>query len=144
MTAAGMVRLRCAGCGGERTVRDEPVGGIPLAEWWESVVHRCAACRASAPRTPPAHSTGPDTERAAAASVEAVTGDLRVEALRLLRAQPDGLTDDEGGRLMGGDRLRFGRRRNELVAAGLAADSGLRRPTPTGRNAVVWVATPEP
>lgn len=136
--ARGLVVLRCASCGQTREVRDEPVGGRPLREWWESVVHRCAACRAAAPSAPAVHGDGSDTERAAAASVADVTGDLRLRVLGLLRDHPDGLTDDEGGRLMGADRLRFGRRRHELVERGVVVDSGERRATPGGRSAIVW------
>ena len=87
-----------------------------------------------------AHHDGHDTEHAAADSVAHITGRLRSEVLHLLRAHPGGLTDDEGGRLLGGDRLRFGRRRNELCDLGLVCDSGCRRLTPQGRKAVVWVA----
>lgn len=84
------------------------------------------------------HQHAHSTERSAARQVDARR--LRDEALRLLRTHPEGLTDDEGGRLMGGDRLTFGRRRNELVRAGLAAKTSKRRPTPSGKSAIVWIA----
>lgn len=87
-----------------------------------------------------AHRDDPDTSHDAAASVTPITGRLRAEVLALLRQHPEGLTDDEGGALMRSDRLRFGRRRNELCDRGLVVDSGVRRLTPAGRNAVVWVA----
>jgi hypothetical protein len=90
------------------------------------------------------HLFGSDTEAEAALSVTAVTGRLRKRALELLRYHDaTGLTDDEGGALMGGDRLTFGRRRNELAKAGLVYDSGDRRRTPTGRKATVWKAKPD-
>lgn len=97
------------------------------------------------PRPGRFHHDGRDTERAAAESVRETTGKLRRWALDLLRLAGDsGLTDDEGGALMQGDRLKFGRRRNELVEAGLVVDSGRRRSTPGGRSAAVWTATPTP
>jgi len=94
----------------------------------------------SADRPGQMHLFGHDTEAEAAESIRSVSGQLRLRALALLRAAVDGLTDDEGGELMGGDRLTFGRRRHELVQAGRAYDSGQRRRTPTGRKAIVWKA----
>jgi len=86
------------------------------------------------------HLFGHDTEWAAAISVTAITGRLRLKVLALLREHPAGLTDDEGAALLGGDRLTFGRRRQELAKARLVYDSGERRRTPTGRRAIVWKA----
>lgn len=82
---------------------------------------------------------GTDTSRAARQSISAELDQLRAIVLRLLEAHPGGLTDDEGGALMDGDRLTFGRRRNELAKTGIVLDSGLRRKTPRGREAIVWV-----
>lgn len=87
-----------------------------------------------------AHRYGHGTERQAAASMREHTPRLREKVLGILRAHPAGLTDDEGGRLMGGDRLDFGRRRNELQRLGLVISTGTRRPTPHGRSAIVWRA----
>lgn len=84
------------------------------------------------------HRNAHDTEIAAAESVSEVTGRLRMQVLTLLRSHPEGLTDDEGGALMDGDRLTFGRRRQELVAAGQVKKTDLRRLTPRGRKAIVW------
>lgn len=91
------------------------------------------------------HRDGHDTERAAAASVAQISGALRTVVYALLRAHPDGLTDDQGGQLMaqrvpGADRLTFGRRRQELARVGLVIDSGRRAATPRGRTAIVWRA----
>lgn len=91
------------------------------------------------------HRDATDTEAAAAASMAGHTTRLRELVLRILRENPDGLTDDEGAaylstRVPGADRLTFGRRRQELCKAGLVGDSGRRRGTPHGRRAIVWRA----
>ena len=93
-----------------------------------------------------AHRCGHDTEHAAADSMRGKANTLRLAVLRLLRTAPDGLTDDEGGQLLrkqypAADRLTVGRRRQELCTVGLAADTGKRRQTPSGRWAIVWTAT---
>ena len=93
-----------------------------------------------------AHRDGWDTEKAAAGSMRGKANTLRLAVLNLLRQAPDGLTDDEGGQLLrqqypAADRLTFGRRRQELCTVGLAADTGKRRQTPSGRWAIVWTAT---
>jgi hypothetical protein len=92
-----------------------------------------------------AHNDGHDTEWEAADAVTPLTGKLRQEVLTVLAANPDGLTDDEGGhqlrtKIPDADRLTFGRRRYELVKDGLVRDSGERRPTPRGKRAIVWRA----
>lgn len=93
----------------------------------------------AAPRKGRVHRVAKDTEIEAAESVTPITGRLRMQAYTLLKRYPKrGLTDDEGGVLMGSDRLTFGRRRQELVIAGLVEDSGVRRPGPSGRSTVVW------
>lgn len=87
------------------------------------------------------HGGGHDTEVAAAFGVHDLTGQ-RAEVLEILRQNPNGLTDDEGAEKMGAgmDRLKFGRRRNELVDLELAAKTDERRPTPRGKSAIVWRA----
>jgi hypothetical protein len=84
-----------------------------------------------------AHETARDTEAAAARSIAPHTEKLRERVLLLLSETPGGLTDDEGGELLNGDRLLFGRRRQELCLQGLVVDSGMRRSTPAGRTAIV-------
>lgn len=92
------------------------------------------------------HTGGTDTEYAAAASVEGHSKRLRATVLGIITSRwPEGVTDDEGGRLLqemvpSADRLTFGRRRHELVIEGLVRDSTYRRLTPAGRSAIVWVA----
>lgn len=93
------------------------------------------------PDTGRVHREPTDTEAAAAQSINAKP--LRDRALAILREHPAGLTDDEGAALLehGADRLKFGRRRQELRIAGLVTDSGRRRPGRSGRLAIVWRAT---
>lgn len=97
---------------------------------------------------PFAHTDGHDTEHAAAASVRLSSKTIATKVLSLLvEAGELGLTDDEGAQLLtarygfAGDRLTFGRRRHELRVAGRVAKTGLRRRTPSGRQAIVWAAT---
>jgi hypothetical protein len=90
-----------------------------------------------------------DTEREAAQSTAPLVKSLRQCVLQLLRDHTEGLTDDQGAELLNlrfglpyVDRLTFGRRRQELCKAGLAHDSGRRRPSARGRRAIVWRALP--
>ena len=94
--------------------------------------------RAARPRAP--HS-GAGTSEAAARGVEGDAAALRKAVLRfLLQRGSEGATDEEIQQGLGlrGDTQRP--RRWELVGAGLVRDSGQRRPTASGRAAVVWVA----
>jgi len=87
------------------------------------------------------HRTAHETEREAGRSIERASAYLRDVVMQLLLdAGAFGLTDDEGGLLVGGDRLDFGRRRHELAVAGDVVKSGHHRPTPHGRRAIVWRA----
>lgn len=94
----------------------------------------------------PTRAKSPATSYAAAASV--VTGQQRLSVLTLLRdAQPGGLTDDEmrveaEARQIPMSRSGSSTRRIELVRMGMVQDSGVRRPTPFGRSAIVWEITP--
>jgi hypothetical protein len=85
------------------------------------------------------HMVERDTSHDAAQSASGFTATQRaiVESV-LATAWPQGLTDDEGGELLGWDRLKWGRRRNELCMQSKVVDSGERRPTPGGRSAIVW------
>ena len=85
-----------------------------------------------------ARNTDPETSHAAA-SVDRATD--RERALTILRAHPDGLTDFALGDLMGRVATSAGKRRGELMAAGLVEWSGTHRPSPSGASARVWVAT---
>lgn len=91
-----------------------------------------------------------DTERAAAESIAPDIKTMQAKVLRILRDHTEGLTDDEGARLLNFrtglpyvDRLTFGRRRQELCTAGLVEGTDERRVTPRGRTAIVWRAVAE-
>ena len=80
------------------------------------------------------------TSRHAAIDIQLKAGTLRAsvyEAIAL--AGGAGLTDEQIGQQtrMSGDTVRP--RRIELVQQGLVRDSGQRRDTASGRQAVVWV-----
>jgi len=59
----------------------------------------------------------------------------------LVSAGDRGLLDHEHEDLHGMGQDSAGKRRGELLALGLVADSGLKRVTPRERRAVVWVVT---
>jgi hypothetical protein len=131
----------CTNCANSFTTNLTRVRDWPIEKWWRMVGRKCAHCRVEAqgePRQGQMHTVSHDTEIAAAQAIKPRTGDQRKTVLALLTAHPDGLTDDEGGAFMGGDRLTFGRRRSELYRDGFVIDSGDRRPTPYGRTAIVW------
>jgi hypothetical protein len=83
-----------------------------------------------------------ETSRAAAESVRETAADGRARVLECLRQHPSGLTDEEIQQAleMGGSTERP--RRQELQHAQQVTDSGRRRRTASGRQAVVWVAVP--
>ena len=76
------------------------------------------------------------TSREAASSMKGKSARLREQVLLELRRQP--ATDEELANItsLSGNTCRP--RRVELVELGLVEDSGLRRKTASGRNAVVW------
>lgn len=132
----------CARCAKIFSTDQTHVRNWTVEKWWQMVGEQCANCRVEAQGEPQQggyHIKGRDSERISAALAAPRTGSLRREVIRLLSMAPDGLTDDEGGALLGGDRLTFGRRRSELATAGLVKDSGQTRTTPYGRQAIVWV-----
>ena len=80
------------------------------------------------------------TSRAAAISIAETAESLRAEVYRYIaRCGAYGATDEETQTAlhMVGNTERP--RRIELFDAGIVADSGARRPTRSGRQAVVWV-----
>jgi len=92
---------------------------------------------------PPAPAVfGSDTSEAAARSMDATAPSLRLDVLMAIQAAGNrGLTDDEIEVKLGLRHQTASARRRELVQAGLVLDSRQRRPTRSGRQASVWIAT---
>lgn len=85
---------------------------------------------------------GSDTSVAAAESVRASAPGLRERVERFVRRREEhGATDDEIEIASGLAHQTISARRRELVLLGCLRDSGLRRPTRSGRSATVWVAS---
>lgn len=88
------------------------------------------------------HADGPETERLAAHRVAPRTGTQRAKVLDALREYRDGMTDYELWDVckIGARPHVAGTRREELIADGWPIrDSGRRRVTDTGNDAIVWV-----
>jgi hypothetical protein len=82
-----------------------------------------------------------DTSKAAAESAKLTAREMRARVLEYLRSKfPDGATDDEMQQSLGLNPSSQRPRRIEGVKLGLIRDSKMRRPTLSGRPAVVWVA----
>ena len=79
------------------------------------------------------------TSKAAAKQIEPTAGTLRRLVYDAIRARP--MTDAELQEALGLEGSTERPRRREVQRAGLIEDSGDRRPTPSGRLAVVWRAT---
>lgn len=84
-----------------------------------------------------------DTSQAAADSLtpERLTRDRRLALVELAKAYPYGLTDFELASRTGRKQTSIGKRRGELVEAGMAIDTDERRPSDTGALAKVWAVT---
>ena len=81
-----------------------------------------------------------DTSRAAAFSKIPTAPTNRTEVYRFIRRHGShGATDDEIERGLALRHQTASARRRELVLGGLVEDSGLRRPTSSGRKAAVWI-----
>ncbi len=92
--------------------------------------------------TPPPSVCSSPTSRAAASRIRpdiSRLGWLVLETLQ--RASPDGLTDSEIQQMLGLAGSSERPRRVWLARSGWVVDSGLRRPSPTGRQCVVWIVT---
>lgn len=93
-------------------------------------------------RLPRWHRGGLETERLAALDCYARTGSQRFRVLfELAGAGERGRTDYELGETLRILRTSAGKRRKELMEAGLVEASGGRRITDTGSTAIVWVLT---
>lgn len=86
----------------------------------------------------PPHAPTSETSRAAAESVRESAQSVRRRVLELIR-QRGGLTADEVAVLLGTMHNTTSPRVTELVLTGQLVDSGHRRRTRTGRQAVVWI-----
>lgn len=85
--------------------------------------------------------TDPDTSRAAAELAAQTAPTLRARCLDALEAAgPDGMTDFELAAVVGRQQTSAGVRRKELVQMGLVVATPMRRPTPSGATAIVWIA----
>lgn len=89
---------------------------------------------------PTTRHTDPATSHAAAADAAVNAGTNRARCLAVLRRYPAGLTDYELADLTGLQQNSAGKRRGELRDAGLVADTGNRRPGPSGSSCIVWAA----
>ena len=84
----------------------------------------------------PAHVVGSDTSRAAAESIESLTGEMHRQVYDQINDHPS--TDDELEVALKLRHQTVTARRRELVLRGLVRDSGKRRVTRSGRKATVW------
>lgn len=81
------------------------------------------------------------SEKQAAAAVLPRSGTQRAAVLAAIAAGANGATDWEVSQTIGLMPPRVATRRLELVEQGWISDSGLRRPTPSGVEAIVWKLT---
>lgn len=84
-----------------------------------------------------------DTSREAAEALSPHLG--RLQALSnaaICAAGPRGLTKYETSDTLGIDYTAIHPRISELRKKGLVVDSGRRRPNPSGKKAIVWIAAP--
>lgn len=86
------------------------------------------------------YAKGSATSRAAAASMQAHAPVMRQQVHDLLHLSPYGLTGDEIEMATGFAHQTVGPRLLELRKAGYVVDSGARRPTRSGRLAIVWLS----
>jgi hypothetical protein len=80
----------------------------------------------------------PETSHAAAEGISDRIGKLQAKVLKALRGHPGGLTDEQLQILLKMNPSTQRPRRIELVEKRLVRDSGVRRPTTSGRPAIVW------
>lgn len=93
---------------------------------------------------PPPWQRNSDTSREAAATVRAKAPALRTAVLGYVTGRGEqGATNEEVSVAMGIKLQTVCPRMFELREAGVVVDSGTRRKTESGRDAVVWVARPK-
>ncbi len=89
-------------------------------------------------QTEPPFVKGSDTSEAAAKSMLLPAGSQRRRVYLWSLTQQQGFTDEEGCAALKMNPSSFRPRRGELVEAGMLEDTGRRRETQSGRQAVVW------
>lgn len=94
---------------------------------------------------PVARRTDPDTSWAAAEDATRNANTLRWRCLQVLKAHPEGLTDFALADEVQSQQTSAGKRRGELVKAGLVEKATVdgvvvKRPSPSGSLAIVWRA----
>lgn len=98
--------------------------------------------RLDAPIPSRARAEQPETSANAAGLSLGRRGSQRVRLAEAHAAHPGGLTDEEAATIAGIDpRSTPWRRCGELRDLGVLADTGRRRPTSLGADAVVWALT---
>ena len=84
---------------------------------------------------------GSETSKSAAASVETASGTQRMRVMAYILAMGgEGATDHEMQAALSMNPSTQRPRRIELVEAGNVKDSGRSRPSPSGRQSIVWVS----
>lgn len=87
-----------------------------------------------------ARRSDPETSKESAARAESLAGEHCRMIAQALSEMPHGGTCDEVAdviRVL--NRHQVGRRMSDLVKDRIVVDSGNRRPTPSGRKAIVWL-----
>lgn len=85
----------------------------------------------------------PQTSHDAADTAKLRVGTLRYDVHRSIRfAGIEGRTDDELEEILVKSHQSVSAARNTLANDGLIVDSGVRRPTRTGNDAIVWIIAP--
>lgn len=87
----------------------------------------------------PPYQAHSETSRAAAQEIALSVATLRMQVYEAIASAPDGLTDAEGQLALSMEGNTYRPRRRELQQAGSIKESGTKRKTSSGRNAVVWV-----
>lgn len=90
----------------------------------------------------PPHQRHSDTSRAAALSMVPKFKGLMLNLMRFFKARAElGMTDEEGQYMSGVNGNSYRPGRVKLAEYGLIHDTGLRRKTRSGNQAVVWAVT---
>lgn len=117
---------------------------VPLSKMRDHrLVFDCAAAPVDANRQPNVRLHAPDTSHAAAERALPRAATKRRIAYDLIRAAGEqGMTDDELEQRTGWAHQSASACRNSLMHDGWITDSGQRRPTRYGNDAICWVVAP--